>query len=124
MPVVTKSDATGQLSERIALNLSSEIVAATGTVIGNAAALSANANLHIVTGANDAVGVILPATSAGQLHVIYSANATNGLLVYPPVNSTINGGSANSSINIEGKTMAILVATNATNWGMMYTVNS
>ncbi len=97
-------------------------VAATGTVIGNAAALSYG--FTVVTGANDAVGVQLPVAFPGAEVEIYSANATNGLLVYPQVNSTIAGGSANSSINIEGKSMARFRGTSGTNWGVIYTVNA
>jgi len=46
------------------------------------------------------------------------------LKVYPPVNSAINGGSANAAIVIEGKTLALFVCTNSTNWASMFTANS
>ena len=97
-------------------------VAAAGSVIANAAALSLG--FTVVTGANDAKGVILPAASPGDVVEIYSSQATNGLLVYPPVNGTINDGSANSSINIEGKSAARFVASSGTNWAAIYTVNA
>lgn len=95
---------------------------AAGTVIANAAQLAHTVN--IVAGANDAKGVILPATAVGEVVIVYSSQATNGLLVYPPVNSSINGGSANASINIEGKSMAIFVGLTTTNWGAIYTLNA
>ncbi len=97
-------------------------VAATGTVIANAAAIT-NA-VTVVSAANDAKGVILPASVAGKLMLVYSSVATCGLLVYPPVNSSINGGTANASINIEGKTLAWFVCTNATNWASTFTINA
>jgi len=101
-----------------------EAVAAAGSVIANATQLSASARIHTVSGADDTKGVVLPATVAGVEHRIYSEQATNGLKLYPPVNSTLNGGTANSALVMEGKTGAICFATNATNWAVIFTLNS
>lgn len=98
------------------------IVAATGTVIANAAAIT-NA-VTIVTGADDAKGVILPTAVAGKQLEIYQNAATAGLKIYPPVNGTINDGTANTAIVIEGKSLARFRAINSTNWAAQYTVNS
>lgn len=97
-------------------------LAATGTVIANAAAV-VNA-VTVVSAADDAKGVVLPASVAGKVNLIYSSVATCGLKIYPPVNSSINGGSANAAIVIEGKSLALFVCTNATNWASMFTVNA
>ena len=97
-------------------------LAAAGTVIGNAAALT-----HAftqVTGANDSAGVILPTAVAGKKMSVYSSQATNGLKIYPPVNGTINDGTANTAIVIEGKTRADFFANNAVNWTAIFTLNT
>ena len=97
-------------------------LAATGTVIANAAPVVNS--VTTVTGANDAKGVVLPATSGGKAILLYSDQATNGLLVYPQVNSTINGGSANAAITIEGKSAALFIPTNASNWAALFVANA
>ncbi len=111
------------LTETGALNLTqANTLAATGTVIGNAAAVVAT--VTDVTGADNTVGVVLPATVAGKVYILYSSTATSGLMVYPPVNSAINGGTANAAIVLEGKTLALFVATNSSNWASMFTLNT
>lgn len=97
-------------------------VNAAGTVIANATALTGTVN--VVAGADDAKGVVLPAAVAGQIILVYSSQATNGLKVYAPVNSSINGGTANTAIVIEGKSLALFVPTNATNYAAIFTVNA
>ena len=89
-------------------------LAGTGTVITNAAAITNR--VTIVSGADNAVGVQLPAPTAGDLYIVYSSVAANGLKVYPQVNSTINDGTANAAYVMEGKTMHLFLAANATNW--------
>jgi hypothetical protein len=118
------TDASGNLQQPMAPALNVETVAAAGTVIGNAAAIGSAVGLSIVTGADDTKGVVLPTTARGKVVYVYSNQATNGLKVYPPVNSSINGGSANAAVVIEGKTMAIFVGTSETNWAAIYTANS
>ena len=97
-------------------------IAAAGSVQGNATAI-VNA-VTIVTGADDAKGVILPVPTAGDELFVYSNTATAGLKVYPPANGTINDGSANAAITIEGKTLAQFIATSTTNYASMFTANS
>ncbi len=97
-------------------------VAGAGTAIGNATALLVG--FTVVTAADDTVGVVLPASQPGKVVEIYSSVATCGLKVYPPVNSAINGGSANSAIVIEGKSLARFICTSASNWAGQYTANS
>lgn len=101
-----------------------ENIAAAGSVIANATAISASVGLSVVSGADDTKGVVLPASNPGTVKEIYASGATNGLKVYAPVNSGINGGSANSAVVIEGKTFARFVCTNSTNWAGIYTANS
>lgn len=98
-------------------------LAAAGTVITNAAALSST--VTVVSGADDAKGVILPTpTAAGETYLVYQSHATSGLKVYPPVGGTINDGSANAAVVTEGKSLAIFVSTSTTNYAAMFTANS
>lgn len=101
-----------------------ETIAAAGTVIANATAIGSNVGVSVVTGADDSKGVILPTALPGKVVCVYSNQATNGLKVYPPVNGTINDGSANTAVALEGKSFAIFVATNSVNWGAVFTANS
>lgn len=100
-----------------------EDIAAAGSVIANATAVGA-VGMSVVSGADDAKGVVLPASVRGKVVEIYSSQATNGLKVYPPVNSSINGGSANAAVVLEGKSMGRFVCTNATHWAAIFTANS
>jgi len=97
-------------------------VAATGSNQGTAAALLYPVNN--VTDGDGTKGVILPTPVAGKTVLVYHSVATVGLPVYPQSGGTINGGSANAAVTIEGKTKAIFVATSSTNWAAMYTANS
>lgn len=119
---ITNATITNLVTGGIEKNTDVGTLAAAGTVIANAAAI-VNA-VTIVTGADDAAGVVLPTAVAGKVLEIYSNQATNGLKVYPPVNGTINDGSANAAIVIEGKSFAYFRATNATNWAAIFTTNS
>jgi hypothetical protein len=97
-------------------------LAAAGSVIGNAGAIVDM--VTTVTGADDTKGVVLPTPTAGQVAVIYSSTATSGLKVYPHVGGTINDGSANAAVVLEGKSMGLFIATSTTNWGAIFTANS
>lgn len=97
-------------------------LAGTGTVQANAASIART--FTKVTNADNTVGVILPSPTAGDLYLVYSNTATNGLKIYPHSAGTINDGSANASITIEGKSLALFVANDTTNWTAMYTANS
>jgi hypothetical protein len=99
---------------------SSTTKSAAGTVQANATAV--NSTISVVTGAANA-GVILPSTTTGDMYVIYNAEAANGIKVWAPVGSTMNG-SANGSVNIEGNSLALFVAYNSNAWGAIFTLNS
>ena len=123
MPVLTKTT-SGAAVEPMPVNHGPAVtLAATGTVIGNAAAITAR--FSVVTGANDSAGVLLPSTAAvGDEYLVYSSTATSGLKVYPPVNSDINDGSANAAVAIEGKTLARFIRIDGTTWAAQFTANS
>lgn len=97
-------------------------IAATGTVQANAASIANK--VQMVSGADNTVGVILPTPTAGDEYFVYSTVATNGLKIYPHSTGTINGGSANAAITIEGQTMAHFIALTTTNWGCIFTANA
>lgn len=82
-------------------------VSAAGSAIGNATALSSNVNW--VNGADGAKGVRLP-SGAGNFICIYNNHATAGLNVYPPVNGTLDGGSANAALVQEGNTISFFIS--------------
>jgi len=106
-----------------ALPLGTATIASAGSTQSDAAALTAQVN--IITGADGTKGVVLPAAVAGMPPIyVYNSVATNGLKIYPASGDDINDGSADASIIIEGKTLAVLVATDASTWAAQYTVNT
>lgn len=113
---------TGGTISGVAPSFQAGSVAATGSNQGTAASLAYAVNN--VTAADGTKGVILPAATAGKLVYVYNSVATNGLPIYPATGETINGGSANAAITIEGKTLAILVGSGAGNWGAVFTANT
>jgi hypothetical protein len=122
MPAVSV-DSSGNPLEPIKVNHGKAVtLTPTGTVIANAAAISSKVTL--VTG-DDTAGVILPSSARpGDEFLIYNVAATAGLKIYPPVNGTINGGSANAAVAIEGKSLGRFVNLDGTNWGAQFTANS
>lgn len=115
MPVVTKT-AAGLPTERTTLNFGTPVaLAATGSAIGNAAAITGR--FTVVSAADNAVGVQLPAiVTPGEVYLVVSSVASNGLLIYPQANSSINFGTANASYAMEGRQLHMFIASNATNW--------
>lgn len=97
-------------------------VASAGSAQGDAA--SVTADITTVTGADGTKGVILPAAVPGKVMRVYNAVATNGLKIYPATSGTINGGSADAAITIEGKTLCYLVGIDGTNWAATFTANT
>ncbi len=97
-------------------------VAAAGSAQGDAAALAIGFNT--VTAADGTKGVILPTAVAGKQVRVYNSVATNGLKIYPATGGSINGGTANAAITIEGKTFAVLEAVDTLNWAAVFTVNT
>lgn len=93
-------------------------IAATGTVQGDAAPLTAGIN--VVTGADAAKGVILPAIDAdrigAELVIINSAAAV--LKVYPEVGGTIDAVAANGNVSVIASANAYFFATAAKTWMM------
>lgn len=97
-------------------------VAAAGSDLAGAGALTDP--FTYVSGSDGSKGVRLPVPSqAGVVMIVYDSVATSGVKVYPHSGGTINGGSGDASITIEGKTMAIFVAQSTTNWAAMFTAN-
>ncbi len=80
-------------------------VAATGSVQGDAAALSPGFNL--VTGADATVGVRLPAGVDGMEVTVKNRDSDNAILkVYPATGGAINAIAANGAISMAAKTSA------------------
>lgn len=78
-------------------------VAAAGSAIGNAAALSEGFN--VVTGADNTKGVQLPAATAGKVVLVMSETVAKSLPVYPPT-----GGNIDNLANNAAKTLAAATA--------------
>lgn len=97
-------------------------LAAAGSAQGDAALLVNS--FTSVSGADGTVGVILQDEPTGTQRWVYNSVATNGLKIYPATGDTINGGSANAAITIEGKTLALLVKVDGTNWAVIFTANT
>jgi hypothetical protein len=98
-------------------------VTAAGSVIGNAVALPYTVNN--VAAADNTKCVILPTPAvAGQVVYVYNSVATNGLPVFPHVGGAINGGTANATVVIEGKTLAKFISQNTTSWAAQFTANT
>jgi hypothetical protein len=94
---------------------------ATGNNQATALTLSADIN-HIGTTASG-TGVILPAVDSMPGDGIFVFNGgANTLAVYPDSGSSINGGSANASINLATLKAAEFRRTSPTNWS--YVVSS
>jgi hypothetical protein len=88
-------------------------VAATGTVQGDAAAITTGFTL--VTGADDAKGVKLPAAAAGLMCIIKVGDGAD-LKVYPDTGDAINAIAANSPITVVDDVCFALIALDGTTW--------
>lgn len=100
-----------------------DTVASAGSTTSDAAALTGRINT--VTGADGTKGVkIVNAGTAGDVIEVYNAVATNGLKIYPPTGDTLNGGSADAALTIEGKTLAKLTCIDGDNWAVIFTANT
>ncbi len=91
-------------------------VAAAGT--NQATATAVTAQFTTVTGADGTKGVILPSPRVSgeyrEQHIYNSG--TSPLKVYPPVGSTLNDESANTSITVGPSTIVKLLPVSATAW--------
>lgn len=99
-------------------------VAATGTAIGNAAALPANGGIVSVTASNGTAGVQLPASGKGKQITILNSVSGNNLKVYPQTNGTINYGSGNSALTVGGQVSCTLYGYSDLAWYSVPTVPS
>lgn len=102
--------------------LSNGDLAAAGSNQGTAAAITKT--LSNVTGANGTLAVRLPTPVPGQPFFVYNSVATNGLPIFPPSGAAINGGTGDAAVTIEGKTLAVFIATSATNYAAIFTANT
>lgn len=75
-----------------------EIVAAAGSTVADATALSATKFIHRVTGADATKGVKLPAGVAGMCHIVL--NTVDAVLkVYPATGEEIENAGANTALD-------------------------
>ena len=112
-PTLTNATLTNTTSTTTVASL-----AGLGSTIADAAPIVTLAPAIIfATGANASVGILLPVAAAGKTYKIKNDQAANAVMkVYPQVNSTINGLSANSSISMAANTCCEFIAMNATGW--------
>lgn len=107
----------------IVLNAGS--VAALGNSQSTSALLIHAVNSVTAASVDGTKGVRLPVAAAGRFVAVYNEHATNGLPIYPGASGTINGGTANAAITIEGKSGVLFLNTNGTNWcALDYTANT
>lgn len=118
---VVEASASGDEQGVIALNeyprdwTPTKVVAATGSVQGDAAALAYGFN-H-VTGADATKGVLLPAARNGRSVIVKNADAANAILkIWPASGDAVNALSANAAFSIAAKTSVILRAIDSTTW--------
>lgn len=88
-------------------------VAATGSVIGDAAPLTEG--FTVVTAADGTKGVLLPVAVAGSIVKIKNSSALV-LKVWPQTGATINALSASAAMSIAAQTCPIFEAVSATQW--------
>lgn len=74
-----------------------EVVAATGSIITDAAPLSATKFIHNVTGVDATKAVVLPVGTPGSVHIVYNKTA-NALPIFPASGQKINSGTASAAI--------------------------
>lgn len=91
--------------------------AGTGTVIGNAAAVTYG--FTSLTGADNAVGVQLPTPVAGRVVVLKNLSTTAAVKVYPATNTQINALGTNNAQTLSANTACSYVAYNT---AVVYTV--
>lgn len=104
------------------LTVNAADLAALGSAQGSAAPIVSN--VVNATAADGTKGVVLPTATAGAVYFVYNSVATNGLPVYPASDGTINGGTGDAAVTIEGKTLGIFVGTSTANWAAIYTADS
>lgn len=103
-------DAAGKIA------VSSADVAATGTVIGDATAMTAEVN--VISGADGSAGVILPIATVDAIVTVINSDASNDLLVYPVTASQINALGASAAFTVTAGQTATFVARSTTLWNV------
>lgn len=101
------------------LLLHAQALAATGSVIGDAAQITqpAPAIVH-GTGSDGTKGIKLPRAVKGKMYFVKNSDAANQVLkVYPfDTNDAINALTAGDPISMGAKTAAIFISFNSTTW--------
>lgn len=92
-----------------------------GSAQGDAAAI---VNQLTTSTGDGTAGLVLPSAAAGLVRAVYNLHATAGLKIYPASGDDINDGTTDAAITIEGKTLAIFWAVDATTWAAIFTANS
>lgn len=104
---------TGNLTGNHRITVGSD-VAATGSVIGDAAALIEG--FQVVTGADGTKGVLLPVAVAG-MQVMIKGTTSAVLKVWPQTGAQINAVGASTAMSLaSGVIPALFVAKSATQW--------
>ena len=95
-----------------------QVLAAAGSVQGDAGAITAGSNGHVhVTGADATKGVKLPAAVAGYKLTIKNDDTANAVLkVWPNTSDAINAIVADSALSMAAKTSMTIVAIDAVTW--------
>jgi hypothetical protein len=106
--VVDDISSTGNLK----LSITATVTAA-GTTQADATVLTKTYN--VITTATSNQGVKLPTAQAGSVYTVVNATAVN-VKIYPNTSGTINGGSANVSINVPSGASIKFIGTSTTNW--------
>jgi hypothetical protein len=107
-------DVTGNVTGNLTIPVNADVAAA-GTVLADAAQLSAG--FTVVTGANGTVGVKLPATPTPGTIVIIKGTTAGVLKIWPDAAATINAVGSNGAISLtSGAVPAIFIAKSATQW--------
>lgn len=88
-------------------------VAATGSVQGDAAAITAG--YTAVTGADATKGVVLPAAVAEATCFVYNTAAST-LKLYPASGDDINDGATDAALVVAAKSCVFCVAQDSTTW--------
>ncbi len=116
MPKITYTNAAGLVQATgsgIFLNTIGTTIAAAGSAIGDATAVSTDGSIVAVTGGDGSTGVVLAAGTAGEVKIIVNT-AGAALKVYPASGEKINNGSASAAITLAANKSAFLLFTGST----------
>jgi hypothetical protein len=94
-------------------------VAAAGSIIGDAAALSAIIDVQTISSDSAAKGVLLPVGVVGMRLVIINTSATAAKL-WPQTGSAINGGTASHACTVPASAIMLATYTAASTWYVSY----